>query len=418
MGIHELTIFANLFILYLFMKHLKTIVIIMLNVLFCIITIWLFVRNSILRPYTGSLFKESLSAVLVLGSLYANYFLLYPQIYKKYSYVIYCLAVVFIALAVAVVDLAIAFPNIMLCNAQLIQHTGYYNFFSTILFFTFGRNLALNFFPYLFRERQQLRFLMEKEVQVVYREFRKLDVTDKDSNVQLVPVDDIFYCLQQHNFAIVYTVQNKRFTRLGSMKHLVQLLGKEEFVRLTKNLLVPFRYIESCQDDKVMMKQMPWEESPTIFTLDPKTSKEVVKLVREGIQNFSAVEEEEVQDDKGSQNDVTESDKGIQNPPTKTDKKRVKAKTVRRTGRRKPITPPDDKILEVLACIESHPNCHSADIIAETHFSQSTIDRCLLELRKLGMIERVGGRKYGGYCVPTPLRKTMDTEPRPKGRRR
>lgn len=96
------------------------------------------------------------------------------------------------------------------------------------------------------------------------------------------------------------------------MKHLDQLLGKEEFVRLTKNLLVPFRYIESCQDDKVMMKQMPWEESPTIFTLDPKTSKEVVKLVKEGIQNFSAVEEEEVQDDKGSQNDVTESDKGIQ----------------------------------------------------------------------------------------------------------
>lgn len=69
------------------MKHLKTIVIILLNVLFCIITIWLFVRNSVLRPYTGSLFKESLSAVLVLGSLYANYFLLYPQIYKKYSYV-------------------------------------------------------------------------------------------------------------------------------------------------------------------------------------------------------------------------------------------------------------------------------------------------------------------------------------------
>ena len=53
------------------MKHLKTFVIILLNVLFCIITIWLFVRNSVLRPYTGSLFKESLSAVLVLGSLYA-----------------------------------------------------------------------------------------------------------------------------------------------------------------------------------------------------------------------------------------------------------------------------------------------------------------------------------------------------------
>ena len=89
-----------------------------------------------------------------------------------------------------------------------------------------------------------------------------------------------------------------------------------------------------------------------------------------------------------------------------TDDKTVKEKTVRRTGKRKPITPPDDKILEVLAFIESHPNCHSADIIAETHYSQSTVERCLIELRKQGMIERVGGRKYGGYCVPNgPLEK-------------
>ena len=262
-------------------------------------------------------------------------------------------------------------------------------------FFTAGRNLALNFFPYLFRERQQLRHLLEKEVQVVYREFRKLDVTDKDSNVQLVPVDDIFYCRQQQNFTIVFTVQNNHYTRLGSMKHLDQLLGEEEFVRLTKNLLVPFRYIESCQDDKVTMKQMSWEESPTKFTLDPRTSKEVAKRVREGIQTFSAVEEKEGQNDKG-----------IQNSPTETDDKAVKEKTVRRTGKRKPITPPDDKILEVLAFIGSHPNCHSADIIAETHYSQSTVERCLIELRKQGMIECVGGRKYGGYCVPNgPLEK-------------
>lgn len=377
------------------MKHLKTIVIILLNVLFCAITIWLFVRNSILRPFTGSLFKESLSAILLLGSLYANYFLLYPKIYKKYSSVIYCLAVVFIALAVAVIDLAIAYPNIMSCNAQLIQYVGFYNFFSTTLFFTAGRNLALNFFPYLFRERQQLRHLLEKEVQVVYREFRKLDVTDKDSNVQLVPVDDIFYCRQQQNFTRVFTVQNKHYTRLGSMKHLDQLLGEEEFVCLTKNLLVPFRYIDSCQDDMVTMKQMSWENFPTKFTLDPRTSKEVSKRVREGIQTFSAVEEKEGQDDDG-----------IQNPPIETDDKAVKEKTVRRTGKRKPITPPDDKILEVLAFIESHPNCHSADIIAETHFSQSTIERCLIVLRKQGMIEHVGSRKYGGYCVPNgPLEK-------------
>jgi hypothetical protein len=53
-------------------KNLKTIVIISLNVLFCILVIWFFTQNSILRPYAGSFLKEAISAMLLLGSLYAN----------------------------------------------------------------------------------------------------------------------------------------------------------------------------------------------------------------------------------------------------------------------------------------------------------------------------------------------------------
>ena len=71
-------------------KHLKTIVIISLNVLFCTLVIWFFTQYSILRPYAGSFLKEAISAMLLLGSLYANYFLLYPKIYQKNSYHIYC----------------------------------------------------------------------------------------------------------------------------------------------------------------------------------------------------------------------------------------------------------------------------------------------------------------------------------------
>jgi DNA-binding IclR family transcriptional regulator len=57
--------------------------------------------------------------------------------------------------------------------------------------------------------------------------------------------------------------------------------------------------------------------------------------------------------------------------------------------------------MEVLSFIESHPNCLLPDIIAETQFSQTTVERCLHKLKTMGMIERVGGKKYGGYCVAT-----------------
>ena len=352
-------------------KNLKTIVIIFLNVLLCGIIIWFFTQNSILRPYAGSFLKEAISAMLLLGSLYANYFLLYPKIYQKYSYHIYWLAVVLMSIVVGIVDMAIAYPYIASCNANLIQIVGFFTFVSTHLFFTIGRNLALNFFPYLFRERQHLRHSLEKEREIVYERVRMLDVTDKDSNIQLVSIDEIFYCQQQRNFTMVYTVQNKSYTRLGSMKHLEQLFGEEEFIRITTTLLVPFRYIQSCQNNVVVMKQMPWEAEPTTFQLEPKTSAEISERIAEFISRKDAVSgEEEV----------------LETP-------------MMPAAKRKPATPPDEKIQEVLYYIGKHPNCNSLDIVGGTGFSLSTVERCLSELRKQGLIEHTGSKKSGGYCA-------------------
>lgn len=345
--------------------------------------------------------------MLLLGSLYVNYFLLYPKLYPKRSQV-YWLVLGLVVIVTGGVDVAIAYPFIILCNSQVIQLVGSVSFFSTILFLVIGRNLALNFFPYLLKERQQLRHSLEREVQVVYRDVRKLDVTDKDSNIQLVSIDDIFYCHQQHNFTIVYMVQNKHYSRLGSMKHLEQLFGNE-FIRITTTVLVPFRYIESCQDNVVVMKKMSWEEAPTLFQLDPKTSEEVTERIRESIQNFQAVADDGGQGGAGGQDDATELYEALQNSSVETAEASVAAEPTHRTGRRKPITPPDEKILKVLSFIESHPNCISADIIAETQYSQSTVERCLHELKTLGLIERIGGKKFGGYCVSDAL-QNADTE--------
>lgn len=350
-------------------KYLKTIVIILLNILFCATVIWLFTQNSVLRPYAGSFLKEALSALLLLGSLYANYFLLYPRIYKKYSYFIYWVAVIILAIVVGMADLAIAYPFIVSLNPQFIQHIGYYNFFSTILYFTIGRNLALNFFPYLFRERQQLRQSLEKEVQVVYQEVRKIDVTDKESNIKLLTIDDIFYCEQQRNFTTIHTVKNKTYTRLGSMKHLEQLLGEEEFVRITTNLLVPFRYIHSCKDNLVMMRQMPWQRVPTTLPLEARMQAEAAEKIAKVL----------------SQREVVLDENKIQEAPTSS------------TARRKPALPAEEKVREVLSYIEAHPNCNTADIMAETDFSLSTVERCLAELKKRGAIQYTGSKKSGGY---------------------
>ena len=353
------------------MKRLNTVIIILLNILFCAITLWLFSRNSILRPYAGSFLKESISAFLLLGSLYANYLLLYPKLHQKHTHIIYWVTVLLIAIVTGIVDMTIAYPNIVSCNAQVIEFVGPFYFFSRIMFFTIGRNLALNFFPYLLRERQHYQQALEKEVKVVYQYVRKLDVTDKDNNIHLVDIDKIFYCHQQGNFTEVHTVRNKKYTRYGSMKHLEQLFGEEDFIRITSTVLVPFRYIKSCKDNMVSMKKLPWEKEPTTFKLNPRNQEDMTKKIIEGVLRYRAV----------------------------ASGKKIQGKTVRPKVKRKPITPSDEKIKEVLSFIEINPNCNSADIIAGTDYSLSTVERCLFELKKRGRIKHRGSKKSGGYVI-------------------
>ena len=379
----KLSIFAAVFKNIIKKKKKKTVVTIVLNVLFCGIMLWLFTRNSILRPCSDSIYKEALAGLLLLGSLYVNYFLLYPKIYRNRP-LIYWLVIVAMAVVLGFVDLAIAYNGIVSCNAQVIQYVGRLSFFSKILFFIIGRNLALNFFPFLLRERQHFQQSLEKEVKVVYQTVRMFDVTDIKNKLYLVNIDDIFYCYQERNSTSVHLVQDVCYYRLGSMKHLEQLLGNKDFIRITTNVLVPFRYIRECKDNMVIMKKMSWENEPTIFHLEPKTQKEISKRVIEGVQRYRG--------------EVAAGD-------------RIPKKPTRRKVKRKPAKPSDEKTQKVLSYIESHPNCNSKGIIDGTKIPLSSVERCISVLKKQGLIKHTGSKRNGGYDVvsPRPERERVES---------
>ena len=361
------------------MKRLNPVVTILLNVTFCTMFLWFYIRNSVLRPFTGSYLKESASGLLLLGSLYINYFLFYPKIYLKYSRTIYWVALVALALVTGLLDLAFAYRNIVSCNAQVIQIVGPVSFFSHIFFLIFVRNLAVNLFPFLFRDRQHFKKSLEKETKVVYQTVQMLDVTDKESNILLVKIEDILYCRQQRNFTEIFVVQHKKYTRLGSMKHLEQLLG-DDFIRISATELVSFRHIESCNEDTVIMKKMPWEEAPTTFKLEPKNRQEVSERIIECIMRNQ---------EKTSEWDIP--------------KKAARAKTKRKT-----VTPSNKKLTAILSYIKEHPNCQSGDIVVGTKISMSTVERCIATLKKQRLVKHTGSKKTGGY-------KAVNNPPEEKG---
>ena len=349
------------------MQNIHKVFIVFLNFLFCSVLLWCFTRNALLRPYAGSAGKEILAGLLLLATLYANYFLLYPKLYHKCSHALYWTTLLLITLAAAFGDMAIAYSNIAKCNAELLQIIGKFEYLSSCFVFIFARNFAFNLFPFLLRERLYVQQLLDKEVHAVYHETQKIDVVDKNGAVRLIAVADIYSCSQEGNYTFIRTTQNETYTRLGSMKHLEQLLGKE-FVRITPKLLLPLKHIHSCRNGIVIMKKMPFEEEGQLFAIDSKNKEEITKEISLHLLRLN-------EDENKASVELN----------------------IRKGGRRKSVVPPKEKLKKIQTCIHKHPGIKSADIAAKTGYSTATVERSLAALKQRGLITHTGSNKTGGY---------------------
>lgn len=348
-------------------KQTRTIIIVLLNVLFCAGLLWFFSRNAFIRPYAGSAIKEMLIGGILLASIYANYFLLYPKLYLKHP-VVYWVVVAAMAVVTAGLEFAIAYKGIMRCMGPVIVEIGLFKYFSDHLLIVFSRNLAFNFFPFMFRERQELQKALDKEVQIVYQDARLLDVADNDHNMRLISKDDIFYCQQDGNYTRIYVTQDDLYySRYGSMKYLEQLFGTEEFVRVSNTLLIPYRYIHSCNGTEVFMKRLPWQKEPLSFAIEPKYLDQAPGQIALYLLNSKGQE--------------------TMKPPKQNRK------------RRKPVKPSQEKTDTVLQYIKEHAGSQTKEIAENTQFSPTTVERCLAELRKQEFVTYKGSKKSGGYCV-------------------
>lgn len=348
------------------MKQQNAIVNISLNILFCIILLWYFSKNAFLRPYLGSTAREFLSGLLLLSTLYANYFALYPKLYRNHT-TLYWLSIVTACLVAGGVELALGYPFISQCYALRIKEVGAFNCFSKLLFLIICRNLAFNFFPFMLGERKQLRESLETEVRVVYRYARLIDACDGRNNCSHIPIDDIFYCKKNGNETEVYTVSGIKYTRYCTIKYLIHLLDNKEFIRISKSIIVPFQHIASCDGEVVVMKPVPWAETPLSFKLDAQRHSHISDVINEYLHtNWENMD-------------------GIQ-PDIKEEKEK-----------RNPSVPPKEKLDAVLNYILEHPGCRSTEIASRTKYPQTTLERCIAVLKRQGFIEYTGSKKTGGY---------------------
>ena len=348
------------------MKHQSTIVTILLNILFCATMLWFFSKNAYLRPYLGSTANEFLSGLLLLATLYANYYVFYPKLHRGHIYV-YWFSVVAASLTAGCLELALGYTFITKCYALIIAETGTFGYFAKHMVFVFSRNLAFNFFPYMLRERKFLQQSLETEVKVVYQYARMLDVCDDKNNCQHIPVDNILYCKKYGNETEVYILDGIKFTRYCTLKYMSQMFGNVEFIRVSTSIIVPFQHIASCDGKSVVMKTMPWMKTPLTFKLDSKRFPQIAAAIDEYL--LAIV---------GNMDDVQ---------PDCEEEKDKKSQSV----------PPEEKLDAVFNYIREHPGCRSTELMSHTGYSQTTTERCLFELKKRRLIQYTGSKKTGGY---------------------
>jgi len=361
-----MTIFAA--VKFNIMRQQKTIVTISLNILFCAALLWYFSRNAILRPYLGSPAKEFTSGLLLLAILYANYYLCYPKLYRGHTS-LYWSSVVIACLVAGSIELALGYTHIASCCAPGIQTIGSFFFFSKFLFLIVFRNLAFNLFAYVLRERKQLQQSLETESKVVYQFARMLDVCNDQNDCQHIPIDKVLYCKKNGNETEIHTVDGIKYTRYCSIKYLEQHLGNKEFIRISASVIVPFQYIASCDGKAVTLKNLFRSEAPLSFPLDTKRAPQIAAAIDEYL--HADIEE----------------------------KNELQPESEEEKGKKGPSVPPKEKLDAVLNYIKEHPGCRSTELISHTSYSQTTMDRCLFELKKKGLIEYTGSKKRGGYYI-------------------
>jgi len=85
---------------------------------------------------------------------------------------------------------------------------------------------------------------------------RKIVLTDA-SGFQIIPLDDIVFCMGEKNYTTFYLVNGKEIVTSKSLIEYEKLLDEEMFMRVHKSYIVRLKYVEAFKkgrDSKAVMK--------------------------------------------------------------------------------------------------------------------------------------------------------------------
>ena len=286
--------------------------------------------------------------------IYLNYYLLFPKFYTQRKYDLYwCLSVLSVVISGAA-EMVMVAPNLL----NMYSKSGYTDLATHFLLkeslLVTLRNgglvlfaYALNTILWLQRESEEKDFSLRKKLNF-------LEVRDKEHKT-LIRIRQICYCIQERNVTSIHLTDGSTYHRYNSMNDLEELLGSEEFLRISRNVIVQKKRILQFNGINVEMEGNDDGESISLEV---------------GISYMEMVEE--YMEQLISERFWSEAE--IRNP----------------------------KIELVYQYIKKHPNCKIEKICNGCHLAEGTLKRYLTILKHNKRVEYRGSKKLGGYYAIKP----------------
>ena len=325
-----------------------------------------FMQFCYLRPYVSKS-VDAIMASLLVAAMTVNFWVLYPLVYNKRSFLSYVLVSLLESLILNSIEYALSYRAILSLFDNSIQQLGGATMILLPMFFnTLFRDLSLLVLVGLIADN--IALLDKEEDKELLRAKEQL-IAKKQEAICVIDFATIYLCRQKKNYATLYSIDGQRYKKRISLRYLEDLLQGYGFVRISKGDLIRLSFIKKCKDNMLILRDEVVTNTKAI-TIGKKYVETVVPSILQFLQN---------------------------NPdpdPATSDPKEKQGKACK---------PESDKlhpkIVKIQHYISSHRDCKLDEIIANTKIPKSTMTRYLKEMQQQGLIEYVGSKKTGGYRV-------------------
>lgn len=368
-----------------------------LFVLFTVLTVYFFTYYSVLRPAAyGALYKEYISASLVIIICFLNYFVLFPYLYRKRKFHLYAVLSVSSALLAAFAEEMLIFPQVSEIIHQINDMTTKeYSIILAISLFT--RNLCFVGFFFLIRlledvaqENMEINDSLKRINNLV---IAKTDNSKNKNEIITIPLNNIVYCQQEENYTYLFTTDGSKYNRNCSLSNFANQLGDQLVVRISRSVIVFYKHVYSYDNNDVYV-EISNQEDVIGFKITDAYRGNAMKLLRKHT--------------KPKQNSKSTGEESNETPYLK--------ESVEITNENGTFFTKNEKNTQfLLEYINLHPECKGSDIANHIQVSLSTVNRILAQLKADGLIEYVGSKKTGGYrVIPPQGPETPQTPPPPR----